>query len=166
MKVRQSRAYVSKLAVFLALVTFAGSARAQQAGSDWTKVQAIATGTLIRVSSQRRPTICSFITADPDSLTCVKTQTIFFIPVTHRLVYMKQEVTQVKLSRQFLSSLTGAAIGGGVGAGLGAGVESQYSSKEDGHLATVVFAILGGSLGAGIGAASDFLAAPMVYRAP
>jgi len=137
-----------------------------KAGSDWSKVEAIQPGTMIRVSSQHRPTVCSFVKADDYSLICTKTQTIFFIPITHRLVYMKQEVTLVKLSRQFLSGLTGAGIGAGAGAGIGAGIESQQSSNEDGHLATVVFAILGGVIGSGVGSTTDFLAAPIVYRAP
>ncbi|HEX9201615.1 MAG TPA: hypothetical protein VF865_18805 [Acidobacteriaceae bacterium] len=143
------------------------SASAQQkAGSDWSRVQAIQPGTLIRVSSQHRPTVCSFVKADDDSLTCTKTQTIFFIPVTHRLLYSRQEVTLLKLSRQFLSGLTGAGIGAGAGAGIGAGIESQQSSNEDGHLVTAVFAILGGAIGAGVGGATDFLAGPVVYRTP
>jgi hypothetical protein len=138
----------------------------QKAGSDWSRVQAIQPGTLIRISSQHRPTICSFVKADDDSLTCAKTQTIFFFPVTHRLVYLKHEVTLVKLSRQILSGLAGAGIGAGAGAGIGAGIESQQSSNEDGHLVSAVFAILGGALGAGVGGATDFLAGPVVYRAP
>jgi hypothetical protein len=137
-----------------------------KAGSDWSKVEAIQPGTMIRISSERRPTVCSFVKADDDSLTCTKTQTIFFIPITRRLVYARQEVRLLKLSRQFLSGLTGAGIGAGAGAGIGAGLESQYNSNEDGHLATVVFAILGGVIGSGVGSTTDFLAGPVVYRAP
>ncbi len=118
------------LMVVLSFLMCSGIGRAQQAGSDWTKVQAIDRGTLIRVSSRHRPTTCSFIAADLDTLTCTKTQTIFFIPVTHRLVYLKPEVTTVKLSRQFISALAGAGIGAGVGAGTGAGLESNITAKR------------------------------------
>ena len=166
MPLRGCRSGRKQFAVVLAFLACATATWSQQAGSDWTRVQAISAGTLIRVSSQHRPTICSFISADSDSLICTKTQAIFFIPITHRLVYLKPEVTAVKLSRQFLSALAGAGIGGGVGAGIGAGLESQYSSKEDGHLLTVVLAFLGAGLGAGVGAGTDFLAGATVYHAP
>jgi hypothetical protein len=159
------RPLISVLVV--AIVSAAATARAQPpAGSDWSRVEAIQAGTMVRISSQRRPTICSFVKADADSLTCMKKQTVFFVPVTRRLFYNRQEVTLIKLSRQFLSGLAGAGIGAGAGAGIGAGLEAQYPSKEDGHLLTVVFAFLGGGLGAGIGAGTDFLAGPTVYRAP
>lgn len=166
MDVQRRKLDLRRPLVVVALLACSGATRAQQAGSDWTKVQAIVPGTLIRVSSQHRPTICSFIAADSDTLTCTKTQSIFFIPVTHRLVYLKPEVTMVKLSRQFISVLAGAGMGAGVGAGIGAGLESQYSSNEDGHLLTFVLAFLGGGLGSGIGAGTDFLAGPTVYHTP
>ncbi|MDP9049700.1 MAG: hypothetical protein M3O31_03120 [Acidobacteriota bacterium] len=166
MNVKRHQARLLSLAVaWVGLLCSAATAQ-PKAGSDWTKVQAIQSGTLVRISSQHRPTICSFVAADEDSLTCTKTQTFFFVPVTHRLVYRKQEVTLVKLSRQFLSGLAGTGIGAGAGAGIGAGVESQYSGRDDPHLLTVVFAILGGAIGSGVGAGTDFLAGPTVYRAP
>ena len=136
------------------------------AGSDWSRVQQIPIGTLIRVSSQHRPTVCSFATADADTLTCTQTRTFFFVPVTHRLLYQRHEVNLVKLSRLPLSLLAGAAIGAGAGAGIGAGLEHSYSGGDDPNLLAVTFAILGASAGAGIGGATDFLAGPVVYRAP
>jgi len=157
--------HTAPLLLLAALLSPFASAQ-PKAGSDWSKVEAIQPGTMIRVSSQHRPTVCSFVKADDDSLTCTRTRTIFFISITHRLVYMKQEVALVKLSRQFLSGLTGAGIGAGAGAGIGAGIESQQSSNEDGHLVSAVFAILGGAIGAGVGSTTDFLAGPVVYRAP
>lgn len=162
----------SKLLLILAAILLCSllspCANAQPiAGSDWSRVQAIQSGTLIRISSEHgRPTVCTFVSADDNSLTCTKTQTVFFIPVTHRMLYGRRDVTLIKLSRQFLSGLTGAGIGAGAGAGIGAGLESQQSSNEDGHLVTAFFAILGGTIGAVVGGSTDFLAGPVIYRAP
>ncbi len=156
-----------RAATLILLLVLALPGLAQQpAGSDWTKVQAIPAGTLIRVAAHRAPLTCLFTTADTDSLTCTRTTTLFFFPITRRLVFPKPEVASIKLSRQFLSALSGAGIGAGAGAGIGAGIESQYSSHEDGHLATVLFALLGGLAGGTVGSVTDFLAAPTVYRAP
>jgi hypothetical protein len=81
--------------------------------------------------------------------------------------FARTEVKSVKLARQQLSMLTGAAIGIGLGAGIGAGVDAQQKTPgEDGHLVPVLFGFLGGMLGAGIGNHTDFLAGPMVYKAP
>jgi hypothetical protein len=158
----------TRLLVTIAVVMGAAvAARAQQAGSDWTRLQAVQSGTLLRVSSQRRPTICSFVAADSDSLTCMQTQTIFFFPVRHRLVFMQPEVTLVKVSRYALSTLAGAGIGAGAGAGIGAAIDASAKNQvEEGHLVTAVFGVLGGALGAGIGGTADFLAGPVIYRAP
>ena len=148
-------------------VAMTGSVEAQQAGSDWTRVQQIGRGMPIRISSERRPTVCNFVVADVDSLTCRKTQSIFFIPVTRRLVFLKTEVTSVKMSRQLLSTAAGAGIGAGAGAGIGAGVDASAKNQvEEGHLLTVVFAMLGGVVGMGVGQGTDFLAGPTIYRAP
>ena len=154
------------LATAIGCVTCAAQSSPSPAGSDWGKVQQIPIGTLIRVSSQHRPTVCSFATADAETLTCTQTRTFFFVPVTHRLLYQRREVSLVKLSRLPLSVLAGAAIGAGAGAGLGAGIEGAHSGNDDPHLLTTTFAVLGASLGAGIGSATDFLAGPVVYRAP
>lgn len=152
--------------LLLAALTIPATAH-PQAGSDWTKVQAIPAQTLIRVASPyRRPLACNFIAADDGSLTCTRTQTIFFFPVTRRILYRRADVSSIKLSRQLLSAVVGAGIGGGVGAGIGAGVQSQYSSREDGNLLVVVAGFLGAALGGGIGSSTDFLAGPTLYHAP
>ena len=143
-----------------------GISAQQPAGSDWSRVQAVAAGTLVRVSYGGRPVVCSFVSADTSSLICTRTRTFFFVPYTRRLVFPRSEVASVKLSRQFASGLTAAGIGAGAGAGIGAGIESQYSGNDDPHLLTIVLALFGAGIGSTIGSATDFLAGPTLYRAP
>lgn len=155
------------LLVAVGLLVLTGVSRGQQAGSDWTRVEALQPGTLLRVSSGSRPSVCSFVAADSDSLTCMKTQTIFFFPVKRKLVFSQPEVISVKLSRQGISGLVGAGIGAGAGAGIGAAIDASAKDQvEEGHLVTVLFGILGGVMGAGIGSKMDFLAGPTIYRMP
>ena len=136
------------------------------AGSDWGRVQQVPIGTMIRVSSSHRPTVCSFASADAESLTCTQTRSILFIPITHRIVYRRVEVSLVKMSRQPLSAFVAGAIGAGAGAGIGAAVDNRGSGNYYEGLGPLFFGMLGAGVGASIGRATDFLAGPEIYRAP
>jgi hypothetical protein len=140
---------------------------AQQAGSDWTRVQHLDAGTPLRISSQRRPTVCSFVAADDASLTCTQVHSFFFLPIRQKLLFTRQEITTIKLSRQALSTLVGAAIGTGAGAGIGAAIDASARNQvEEGHIVTVLGALFGLAVGSGVGSKLDFLAGPTIYRAP
>jgi hypothetical protein len=154
----------SVLLAFLTPVSMAGQ---QIAGSNWARVLQTDPGTVLRISSQRSRTICSFIAADETSLTCSQTRTYFFFPVRQRLLFTKQEITSIKLSRRPLSILAGAAIGAGAGAGIGAAIDASAKNQvEEGHLVTVLGTLFGFGIGAGVGSSLDFLAGPTLYRAP
>jgi uncharacterized membrane protein YeaQ/YmgE (transglycosylase-associated protein family) len=142
-------------------------AYAQTAGR-WEKVKHLPMGQSIKVSSSsRRPVTCSFLQADDDRLACTKRDVIFFIPRSKDLVFSRSEVKSVRLSRQMLSKLAGAAIGVGAGAGIGAAIDASADDKrEEGHLAAVVFGLVGAIIGSGVGESTDFLAGPLIYEAP
>lgn len=161
----QTKIVYALLLLFTVAAPVALQAQAQ-AGGDWSHVEMINTGTMLHISSQQRrhPTVCSFVAAEADSLTCTQTHHFFFVPVTRTLLFTKQEITSIKLSRRSLSLLAGAAIGGGAGAGIGAAIDASAKSREDGRLATAVGGILGAAIGAGVGSGLDFLAGPTLYR--
>ena len=155
------------LMVLLSLVVSLPLWAQQAAGSDWTRVRQMDPGTSIRLSSQRGITICSFVAADDTSLTCSQTRIIVFVPVRRRLLFGRQEITTVKLSRRPLSILAGAAIGGGAGLGIGAAVDASAKNQaEEGHLLAVLGTLFGVAIGSGVGSKVDFLAGPTIYRAP
>jgi hypothetical protein len=155
------------VAVLITLFAHTSMQGQQVAGSDWTRVLATGPGTAIRVASQQGHANCTFIAADETSLTCSQTRTYFFFPVKQRLLFTKQEITAIKLSRRPLSFLAGAGIGAGVGAGLGAAVDSTAKNQADeGHIVTVLGGFFGFVIGAGVGSRLDFLAGPTIYRAP
>lgn len=144
----------------------ASVAAAQQTGANWKRVEALPSGTTIRLSTEgRRSDTCSLVSVTEDSLTCVSTRMIFFFPVHKQMDFVRAEIRSVKLSRRGLSMLTGAAIG--MGAGIGAGIDAQAKNQaEDGHLVPVLFGFIGGMLGAGVGSHQNFLEGPTIYRMP
>jgi hypothetical protein len=149
-----------------------GSGRGQAvAGADWGKVQALPLDTAIRVSASgrttsERTTVCRLTVVDSDLLRCVETRTVFFFPARREREFQRTELRSVKLSRQGLSTLAGAAVGLGAGAGIGAAIDAQAKDQvEEGHLVTVVLGFLGGVIGSGVGKHTDFVAGPTVYRA-
>jgi hypothetical protein len=156
-----------RLACTSALLTAITAQTQTPAGSDWSKVQAIPLDTAIRVSASGKTTVCRLTFVDQDLLRCVETQTLFFFPIRNDHEFQRTEVRSVKLSRQGLSTLAGAAIGAGAGAGIGAAIDAQAKDQaEEGHLLTVLFALFGGLFGSGIGKHTDFTAGPTIYRAP
>ncbi|WP_213807077.1 hypothetical protein [Granulicella sp. dw_53] len=157
---------VSALLLLFAITAPSALQAQAHAGSDWTRVQQIDPGTMLHIASQHRPAICSFVSAEADSLTCTQTRSHFFIRATQTLHFTRQEITSIKLSRKPLSLLAGAAIGAGAGAGIGAAVDASSRSQEDPHLATALGVIFGGIAGSAVGSKLDFLAGPTLYRAP
>jgi len=140
---------------------------AQSQNTGWDSVRRVTPGQAIRVKSSHHPIVCEFQQADDAGLSCVSRRAVFFFPVTKDIRFRREDIQSIRLSRQALSMLTGVAIGVGVGAGTGAAVDaSAKDQKEEGHVLTVVLGLLGGLIGGGIGQNTDFLAGPVVYRAP
>ena len=142
------------------------AALAQQAGSDWHRVEVFAVGQDLRISVAGHGINCGFVSADAQTLHCDAVRTIFFFPVVHRYAFDRAEVARIKLSRQALSAITGAAIGAGAGAAAGVAADATASNHEYRSTVAVVFGLLGGLLGEGIGHHTDFLAGPTIYTAP
>jgi hypothetical protein len=136
------------------------------AGSEWSRVEALAQDTKIRVSATSGRTICLVERVDHDSLQCEEIKTVLFVPVRRARDFQRAEVHTVKLSRQGLSTLAGGAIGLGAGIGIGAAIDGSAKSNEDQSLGKVLFGLFGGLLGVGVGMHTDFAAGPTIYRAP
>ncbi|HEY4380178.1 MAG TPA: hypothetical protein VGN01_07520 [Acidobacteriaceae bacterium] len=151
----------------LSTLLAAAPATQAQARGSWMAVQHLPTGQRIRVHTPRRYTVCTFDSADDDSLICTQHRIIIFVPVNSSQVFRRSEVQSVKLSRQGASTLAGTAIGLGAGVGIGAAIDATAKDQaEEGHIMTVVLGLLGALLGEGIGNHTDFLAGPVMYQAP
>lgn len=141
-------------------------AAAQKAGSDWSRVEALPAGKELRVSVAGHGISCGFVSADAQELQCDAVRIVFFFPVVHRYKFTRAETARIRLSRQTLSAITGAAIGAGSGAGAGVALDATASNHEDRSTLAIVFALLGGLIGEAIGHHTDFLAGPTIYTAP
>lgn len=154
-----------KFTVLLVLVCCAWTCRAQT--GDWSKVEQLHHGEPVKLRVTVGRQVCNFVSADDSALHCEYRRSVFFVPVRHRMEFPRADVLEVRLSRQGLSTLAGAAIGAGAGAGIGAGIDAQAKDQqEEGHLVTVLLGFLGAVIGGGVGQHTDFLAGPVVYRAP
>ena len=163
---RRAEVHLIRLLLLLFTIGWVGAAWGQ-AGANWDRVKAVDAGTAIRVKGERgRPFACELVQVDDAQLTCSKTRTILFFPVTVRRVFQRGEVREVRLTRRLLSGLGGAAIGIGAGVGLGYALENQATRNEDPGLLQFVFGLLGGVVGEAIGQGSDFLGGPVIYRVP
>jgi hypothetical protein len=159
---------------------FAQTTLKPPAGSDWSRVQNLAVGTDIRVSSKHfkfgGPIIvphsqreyCIFVSASDAELLCNRTDKIFFFPIHRQFRFQREEVASVRVTRSELSAFVGAAIGVGAGAGLVGGVAATNSETDHSEdvLAYALVGMLGGFIGAGVGKATDFMGGPTIYRAP
>lgn len=171
-------AFASLSLLTLTLSTFAQSPKPSPAGSDWSRVQHLAAGTAVRVHTKPPPpytTIvprshidCLFVSASDGELVCDRTNRVLFFPIHHEFHIARPDITTVRLTRGYLSTFVGGAIG--VGAGVGftgiAVATSSESDHSDDVLAYTLLAILGAAVGSGIGHATDFMGGPTIYRAP
>ena len=102
--------YTKIIPILLAPLLLASSATSQTA--DWEALQALRSGTKIKVTLKNRPTFghCFFDGASDDQLVCVSGRW----PLSRRMVYLRDDIKAVYLTH------SGPAIGLGVGAGAGA----------------------------------------------
>jgi hypothetical protein len=150
------------------------------AGSDWSRVQNLAVGTDVRISSKHLqfggPIIvprsqreyCIFVSASDDELVCNRTDRIFFFPIHRHFRFQRKEVAAVRITRSELSSFVGGAIGIGAGAGLVGGIAATNGETDHSEdvLAYALVGVFGAYLGSAVGKATDFMGGPTIYRAP
>jgi hypothetical protein len=163
--------------VLLVSASFAiAQAKPPRTGSDWSRVQNLAPGTEIRVSSKslqydgglfpHTREYCNVVSTSDAGLVCTHSFRIFFFPVRHELRYPRGEVTVVRLTKTSSSSAVGALIGLGAGVGLVGAVSARGSDHAEDPVAYALVGILGAFIGSGIGKATDFMGGPTIYRAP
>ena len=151
------------LAVLLLCVTVA----AQGQGGSWDAVKNLPAEERVRVDTWAHRESCIFISADEANLICERRSHFFFIPYDHRITFRKADVHAVRISHRVRSAFAGAGVGAAMGAGIGAGIDAQYSASLFGsHAALVFWGLLGAALGQEIGQYLDFLAGPVIYKAP
>src|SRR5260370_5242107 len=104
--------------LLLAPLLIASSAVSQTA--DWQAVQALRSGTRIKVTLKNRTTFghCFIDGASDDQLVCISGRW----PMSRRKVYLRDDIKAVYLTHN------GPAIGLGVGAGAGAAIGASRSS--------------------------------------
>ena len=146
-------------------VTLSASAQpAQPTDGGWSKVEALAGSTSIRVKAKKRTVVCKFQSASADSLTCLENGK----PDVQ--VFQLVDIESVKIPHRGRSALVGAAPGAALaaGAGIAKGTEKCTNSTFFCGLGADIFAGLGAALaviGAAIGAATDF-SATTLYKKP
>ena len=110
--------YTKIIPILLAALLIASSATSQT--DDWGAVQALRSGTKIKVTLKNRPTFghCFTDGASDDQLVCNSGKW----PLSRRKVYLRDDIEAVYLTH------SGPAIGLGVGAGAGAVIGAAGSS--------------------------------------
>jgi hypothetical protein len=151
--------YTRIIPFLLAPLLIASSAMSQI--DDWQAVQALRSGTKIKVTLKNRATFghCSLDGTSNDQLACISGRW----PLSQRRVYLRADIQAVYLTR------SGPAIGLGVGAGAGAIIGATGDPVPGlgrGGTALLDAGLLGG-LGAFFGMVLDpFFHGREVYRSP
>ncbi len=151
--------YTRIISFLLAPLLIASSAVSQTA--DWQAVQALRSGTRIKVTLKNRTTFghCFIDGASDDQLVCISGRW----PMSRRKVYLRDDIKAVYLTHN------GPAIGLGVGAGAGAIIGAAGDPVPGlgrGGTALLDAGLLGG-LGAFFGMVLDpFFHGRVVYRSP
>ena len=151
--------YTKIIPFLLVPLLIASSAMSQT--NNWQAVQALRSGTKIKVTLKNRPTFghCSFDGASDDRLVCISGRW----PLSRRMVYLRDDIKAVYLTHN------GPAIGLGVGAGAGAIIGAAGDPVPGlgrGGTALLDAGLLGG-LGAFFGMVLDpFFHGREVYRSP
>lgn len=152
------------LALLGASVCVPRAGLAQQAGTDWSRVQALVAGTRIVVTPKRGGrTACEVVEVEPAQLTCLGPRRFFG---RRQATFARDEVQLVRLTRKALSAVAGGALGAGAGIGIGVAVDQGATRAEDPNLPEFLFGLLGAAVGAGVGGSTEFVPGAVVYRAP
>lgn len=134
--------------------------------ADWTHVQALPSGILLRVSSKTQRTVeCNLKSVDPETLTCVHSVNV--TPLT----FSRTDVNSIKIPRRGHSTIAAMGIAAGVlGVGGAIALEAvNHNETASGRAAlalaaVIVYGIFGGLIGIPIGYFTDFTA-KTIYRA-
>jgi len=151
--------YTKIISFLLAPFLLASSAMSQT--DDWEAVQALRSGTKIKVTLKNRPTFghCFFDGASDDQLFCTSRGGL----LSRRKLYLRDDIKAVYLTHN------GPAIGLGVGAAAGAAIGAAGDPVPGlgrGGTALLDAGLLGG-LGAFFGMVLDpFFHGRVVYRSP
>jgi hypothetical protein len=151
--------YTKIIPFLLAPLLLASSAMSQTDG--WKSVQALRSGTKIKVTLKNRPTFghCFFDGASDDQLVCNSGRW----PLSRRKVYLRDEIEAVYLTHN--GPAIGLAVGAGAGAIIGA-TGDPVPGLGRGGTALLDAGLLGG-LGAFFGMVLDpFFHGRAVYRSP
>lgn len=141
------------LAAVLLTATFSLSASAQNLtpsrvhalSNDWRSVQALPAQTRIRITGDRKKTICFVDSVTEDHLTCSDSRA----QDSAHYEFSREETKEIKVTNRSRSTASGALLGAGIGAGagalIGAAVNSGHSSDfihiSNGTIAGVVAAV-------------------------
>ncbi len=163
------------LATLLAFTTLSASAQqpAQQpvppppAVSNWQHVQALPVGTSLYVSAKTRHKSCKLRSDDADTLTCTD--------AGKDVVFQRNEIVTIKISRRGRSALIAAAPGAALAiGGLAAGGAGEFGSQtctgsgtncQIGAGVAIIWGVALAVVAAPIGALTNF-ARSTVYKAP
>ncbi len=151
--------YTKIIPFLLAPLLIASSAKSQT--DDWGAVQALRSGTKIKVTLKNRPTFghCFLDGASDDQLVCVSGRW----PLSRLKVYLRDDIKAVYLTHN--GPAIGLAVGAGAGAAIGA-TGDPVPGLGRGGTALLDAGLLGG-LGAFFGLVLDpFFHGRVVYRSP
>jgi hypothetical protein len=156
-----------RLGALFAILLFCVAVAANGQGGSWDAVKNLPAEERVRVDTSAHRESCIFISADEANLICERRSHIFLIPYDHRITFRKADVHAVRISHRVRSAFAGAGVGAALGMGIGAGIDAHYSASVFGdHAGLAFWGVLGAVLGQTIGQHLDFLAGPIIYKAP
>ncbi len=145
---------------FLALPPRAHAADRTQ-DSAWSGVQALPVDTSMHINATHQHMLCQLKSVDAESISCTRNRGFGAKVYT----FQREQIRSIKLSRRMLSTLSGIGVGAGGGAIIGAALTNSQTTWFRGSWIAATTGI-GALAGGAIGYPSDFLAGPIVYRAP
>jgi hypothetical protein len=144
------------------LFTASAAGLAQQPATEWQRVEALKTGTSIRITLTKEKILCAFDSADEDGLVCHKRQA----GVDRSISLPKTEIQLIRGRNATGSVVVGTVIGVGAGLGVGAIVDSSVKNPNTTNNAKFErgLAPVGGLLGGLFGLATEFVPGKLLYK--
>jgi hypothetical protein len=147
---------------FIPLFTASAAGLAQQPANEWQRVEALKTGTSIRITLAKERILCAFDSADESGLVCHKRQA----GVDRSISLPRTEIQLIRARNATGSVIVGTVIGAGVGLGVGAIIDSSIKNQNTTNNAKFErgLAPIGGLLGGFFGLATEFMPGKLLYR--
>jgi hypothetical protein len=147
---------------FIPLYTASAAGLVQQPANDWQRVEALKTGTSIRITLAKERILCAFDSADEGGLVCHKRQA----GVDRSISLPRTEIQFIRVRNTTGSVVVGTVIGAGVGLGVGAIVDSSVKNPNTTNNAKFErgLAPVGGLLGGLFGLATEFVPGKLLYK--